>query len=130
MNFDARVDDVNENIQIVRELEAERESLQQAIKENTLALAEEEKRTDEAMKRLKAESERADKLAVEIVELKAELRRIVQEKEHFRELTNPTEAIKQAQEATKQAHSLEYQLKRVGERLDDDECACKCARCD
>ena len=130
-----KVDNIQEGVcHIIPELKAENERLKKVNQDLVLSRDQQEAKTARATQRINVECERADKLGVEsvqrmaefgveIVQLKAELQRKALEIAHLRELVNLTEAVKQA-------HSLEYQLKRVGERLDDYESTCKCARCD
>ena len=120
-----KVDEVQGEIsQIIPELKAKIEMLQKVHQELILSRDQEEAKTVEATKRVNIEIDKADKLDVEIVELKAELRRSVQEIKYLQEVANLTEAVKQA-------HSLEFYLKRVGECLDENnQREHKCAKYD
>ena len=120
-----KVDKVQEGVsQIIPELKAENDKLKQKIKELVLSRDQQEQKTGVATARINMEIDKADKLGVEIVELKAELRRRVQEIKYLQEVANLTEAVKQA-------HSLEFYLKRVGECLDENnQREHKCAKYD
>jgi hypothetical protein len=126
-----KVDNIQEGVcHIIPELKTELERVKKVNQDLVLSRDQQEAKTARATHRINVEIERADALGVENVELKAEhdelkakLRRQALEIEHLREVVNLSEAIKHA-------HSLEFHLKRVGERLNEDENTRKYARCD
>ncbi len=121
---DGKVDTIQEGVcQIIPDLKAENEKLKKSIKDLVLSRDQQEYKTGIATARINVEIEKADKLGVENLGLRAENARLKDQVKSLQDQLNLAEAVKQV-------FSLEFQLKRVGERLDENERELKRARQD